>query len=184
MSFKIAAGSFSVVAILICTWMFFFNKPKETKLPETIYGFKMVTLKGEEVDFSQYKGKYLLIVNTASKCGYTPQYADLQKMHETYGHLVNVVGFPANNFLWQEPGSNENIAEFCQINYGVTFTMFEKLSVKGRDQHPLYQWLEKKTGKKPSWNFCKYLIDPNGNVIGFFPATVKPLERQITDLIK
>jgi glutathione peroxidase len=156
---------------------------KRTDIPASIYDFKMKSLSGKEVDFSQFLGKNLLIVNTASKCGYTYQYKDLQKLHEQYRDKVTVLGFPANNFLWQEPGSNSNIEEFCQINYGVSFQMFEKLSVKGMDQHPLYSWLQLKSGKKPSWNFCKYLIDKSGNVIGFFDAKVEPLDKQIVDKI-
>jgi glutathione peroxidase len=153
--------------------------PKDVK--GTIYDFKIKNLDGEEVDFKKFKGKYLLIVNTASKCGYTYQYQDLQRLHENYGDKVVVLGFPANNFLWQEPGSNSTIASFCKKNYGVTFTMFEKISVKGNDQHPLYNWLESKSGERPSWNFCKYLIDRSGNIIGFFPPGVKPMDKEITD---
>jgi len=149
----------------------------------TIYDFTMKSLDGRDIDFSQYKGKYMLIVNTASKCGYTPQYTDLEKLHDQFGDKVAVLGFPANNFLWQEPGSNEEIASFCQKNYGVSFQMFEKVSVKGKDQHPLYQWLEAKSGEKPSWNFCKYLIDKNGNVAGFYPSKVNPLDNAIIDKI-
>lgn len=149
----------------------------------TIYDFKIKSLDGKEIDFSIYKGKKMLIVNTASKCGYTYQYEDLQKLHEQYGDQVTVLGFPANNFLWQEPGSNNEIAEFCQINYGVTFQMFEKISVKGRDKHPLYQWLEAKTGEVPSWNFCKYLVNEDGTEVLFFKQTVKPLDSEIVSKI-
>lgn len=156
-------------------------KPKD--IPASVYDFKMKSLSGKEVDFSQFLGKNLLIVNTASKCGYTYQYEGLQKLHEQYGEKVTVLGFPANNFLWQEPASNEKIEEFCQVNYGVSFQMFEKISVKGSDQHPLYSWLEIKSGKKPSWNFCKYLIDKSGNVTGFFDSKVEPLDKQIVDKI-
>lgn len=152
-------------------------------IPASIYEFKLKLLSGEEVDFSQFHGKNLLIVNTASKCGYTYQYEGLQKLHEQYGDKVKVLGFPANNFLWQEPGSNKNIEEFCQVNYGVTFPMFEKLSVKGAHQHPLYAWLQRKSGRKPSWNFCKYLIDKSGNVTAFFGKSVEPLDKQILEKI-
>ncbi len=131
------------------------------------------------VDFSSYKGKTLLIVNTASKCGYTPQYADLQALNDKYKDKVVILGFPANNFGGQEPGSNGEIAEFCQKNYGVTFQMFEKISVKGDDQHPLYAWLKEKTGQEPTWNFCKYLVKPDGTV-KFFNSKVKPTDAQIT----
>ena len=115
---------------------------RKTQLEGSIYDFQMTSLEGEAIDFSRYKGKCLLIVNTASKCGYTPQYADLEKLHDDYGDKVVVLGFPANDFLWQEPGSNEEIATFCERNYGVSFQMFEKISVKGRNKHPLYKWLE------------------------------------------
>jgi glutathione peroxidase len=149
----------------------------------TIYDFKIAALDGTVIDFAQFKGKPLLIVNTASKCGFTPQYADLEKLHENYGGKVVVLGFPANNFLWQEPGSSEEIASFCQKNYGVTFQMFEKISVKGRDKHPLYKWLEAKTGETPSWNFCKYVVSADGNTVKFFSSKVTPLDKQIIDAL-
>src|SRR5689334_21026701 len=132
--------------------------------PSSIYDFKANTIDGKEIKFSKYKKKAILIVNTASKCGYTPQYAELQKFHEQYGNKVTILGFPANNFGGQEPGTNSEIASFCKENYGVTFQMFEKVSVKGDDQHPLYVWLKEKTGSEPTWNFCKYLIKPDGTI--------------------
>src|SRR5882672_6584556 len=107
--------------------------------PASLYDFKINSIEGKTVDFSQYKGKTLLIVNTASKCGYTPQYEELEKLHEQYGSKVTILGFPANNFGAQEPGTNLEIAEFCKANYGVTFQMFEKISVKGDDQAELYK---------------------------------------------
>lgn len=149
----------------------------------SIYDFKLKTLEGKEIDFSQFKGQKLLIVNTASKCGKTPQYAELEKLHELYGHKIKVLGFPANNFLWQEPGTNAEIAEFCERNYGVKFLMFEKLSVKGGDQHPLYQWLQAKTGEKPDWNFSKYLINEDGTQVMFFKSGVKPMDETILSKI-
>ena len=149
----------------------------------SIYEFKINGLDGKEIDFSQYKGKKLLIVNTASKCGKTPQYAGLEKLHEQYGNQVTLLGFPANNFLWQEPGTNAEIAEFCQRNYGVKFQMFEKVSVKGGDQHPLYQWLQAKTGDKPDWNFAKYLVSEDGTTVTFFKSSVQPLDKQLVKLI-
>jgi glutathione peroxidase len=148
--------------------------------PASIYDFKMNSIDGEPIDFAKYKGKTLLIVNVASKCGYTPQYADLEKLHENYGDKVVVLGFPANNFGSQEPGSNAEIAEFCQKNFGVKFQMFEKLSVKGDDQHALYKWLKEKTGSEPTWNFCKYLVKPDGTV-KFYASKVNPLDKQIID---
>jgi glutathione peroxidase len=145
----------------------------------SVFDFKMNSLEGKTIDLSQYKGKTLLIVNTASECGYTPQYADLQKLHETLGDKVTILGFPANNFGGQEPGSNAEIASFCKKNYGVTFQMFEKISVKGKDQHPLYAYLKDKTGQEPSWNFCKYLVKPDGS-IKFYKSSVKPMDKEIT----
>ena len=149
----------------------------------TIYDFKINSLEGSVIDFSQYKGKNLLIVNVASKCGFTPQYADLQKLNEQFGDKITILGFPANNFGGQEPGTSLQIAEFCEKNYGVTFQMFEKISVKGRDQHPLFRWLSTKTGKTPSWNFCKYFVDKSGNVVTFYPSQVKPMDENILNKI-
>lgn len=150
--------------------------------PSSIYDFKMNSLDGQLIDFTKYKGKNLLIVNVASKCGYTPQYAELQKLHEDFGDKVTLLGFPANNFGGQEPGTNDEIATFCKQNYGVSFQMFEKISVKGDDQHPLYGWLKEKSGKEPGWNFCKYLVKPDGTV-KFFASNVNPLDKQIIDEI-
>lgn len=148
-----------------------------------IYDFKMKALNGEEIDFERYRGKKLLLVNTASRCGYTPQYADLQKLHEQYGDKVVVLGFPSNSFLWQEPGGAEEISSFCQKNYGVSFQLFDKISVKGKNKHPLYRWLEGKTGRVPSWNFCKYLVDETGEQVTFFSSDVSPLDPEILQLI-
>jgi len=148
----------------------------------SIYDFKMNSIEGDQIDFAKYKGKTLLIVNVASKCGNTPQYTDLEKLHESYGDKVTILGFPANNFGAQEPGSNQEIASFCQKNYGVKFQMFEKISVKGDDQAPLYAYLKEKTGQEPTWNFCKYLVKPDGTV-KFFSSKVQPLDKQIVDEI-
>ncbi len=160
------------------------SKTKPENVSGSIYDFKMKSLEGKEIDFAQYKGKNLLIVNTASKCGYTYQYEDLEKLHELYGDKVTVLGFPANNFLWQEPGTSDEIATFCQRNYGVKFQMFDKISVKGNDKSPLYKWLEAKSGNSPSWNFCKYVIDKSGKVVGFFPPKVKPMDQEIVSLVE
>jgi len=153
--------------------------PSKESIRGSVYDFTINSLDGKPIDFLRYKGKNLLIVNTASKCGYTPQYETLQKLHQEYGDEVVVLGFPANNFLWQEPGTNAEIAGFCQKNYGVTFQMFEKISVKGKDQHPLYRWLSAKSGNKPTWNFCKYFINKNGEVSGFYGPKVSPLDDAI-----
>lgn len=163
--------------ILFILMMTLFTAPASS-----VYEFKMNSIDGQEIDFAQYKGKALLIVNVASKCGYTPQYADLEKLHEDFGSKVMVLGFPANNFGSQEPGSNGEIAEFCKKNYGVKFQMFEKISVKGADQHPLYQLLKEKTGQEPGWNFCKYLVKPDGTV-KFFSSKVNPLDSEIVNAL-
>lgn len=150
----------------------------------SIYDFKVKSLEGKEIDFAQYKGKKLLIVNTASKCGKTPQYAGLEKLHEEFHNKVSILGFPANNFLWQEPGSSEEIAAFCERNYGVQFQMFEKVSVKGNDQHPLYQWLQAKTGKVPDWNFAKFLVSEDGQTVTYLSSNVQPLDERIVKEIR
>ena len=144
------------------------------------YDFELKGIDGKQVDLNSYKGKKILIVNVASKCGYTPQYEDLQNLHEQFGNKVAVLGFPANNFGGQEPGTNQEIVEFCQANYGVSFQMFEKISVVGKDNHPLYKWLKEQSGEEPNWNFCKYLLDENGKVLAFYPSSVNPLDEQIT----
>ena len=152
---------------------------------ESIHQFVMTDLNGDSFDMSSLKGKKVMIVNTASKCGLTYQYEILEKMYNDHkSNNFVIVGFPANNFLWQEPGTNEEIAKFCLKNYGVTFPMMEKISVKGSDMHPLYKFLTKKTknGYKDSsvkWNFQKYLIDENGVLINFFNSNVSPTSDKI-----
>jgi glutathione peroxidase len=155
---------------------------------KNLYSFKMKDINGKEVDFAQYKGKKVLIVNVASQCGYTRQYKDLQELHTKYGDKVVVLGFPANNFGGQEPGTNKEIAAFCEKNYGVKFTIFEKISVKGPDAHPLYKWLSSKAengviDEAPSWNFCKYLIDENGIPMKFFKSGTNPMSNDIISLL-
>ena len=149
----------------------------------SVYDFTVTGIDGAPVDFERFRGRNILIVNTASKCGYTPQYETLEKLHQTYGERVVVLGFPANNFLWQEPGTNDEIAGFCRKNYGVTFQLFQKVSVKGKDAHPLYRWLAARSGKKPTWNFCKYLINKKGEVSGFFGPKVSPMDESILQAI-
>jgi glutathione peroxidase len=151
----------------------------------SIYDFKVSGLDGQSIDLSQYKGKKILIVNTASKCGYTPQYADLQKLYETYKGKLVVLGFPANNFKQQEPGTNSEIQEFCKKNYGVTFPMAEKVSVKGDDIHPLFKYLvdeAQKLGVEDpiKWNFTKFLVDENGKLVAVFPSKVNPTSEDVT----
>ncbi|MEM9982745.1 MAG: glutathione peroxidase [Bacteroidota bacterium] len=156
---------------------------------KSFYDFTLTAIDGEKIDFSQYKGKKVLLVNVASKCGYTPQYEDLQRLHKEHGKEVVVLGFPANNFGSQEPGSNGEIAEFCQKNYGVSFQMFEKISVKGSDMHPLYQWLSTKSengwnDQAPSWNFCKYLVNEEGELVKFYASGVNPMDEEVLNAIK
>lgn len=150
-----------------------------------IYDFKVPGLDGSTIDLSAYKGKKILIVNTASQCGYTPQYADLQALHEKYKDKLVVIGFPANNFGQQEPGSNADINSFCKKNYGVSFLMAEKVSVKGSDIHPLFAYLTaeaKKMGVEDPirWNFTKFLVDEKGKLVAVFPSKVKPMSEEIT----
>ncbi|MGA1976789.1 MAG: glutathione peroxidase [Bacteroidales bacterium] len=150
------------------------------------YDFKVKTLEGKEFDFSTLKGKKVMIVNTASKCGFTPQYKDLEELYEQYQGKFEIIGFPANNFANQEPGSDSEIREFCTKNYGVTFPMMEKISVKGDDMHPLYKWLtsKEKNGVMDSqvrWNFQKYLIDENGKLVDVVYSMEKPGSKKIID---
>lgn len=151
----------------------------------SIYDFKVAGLEGGQIDLSKYKGKKILIVNTASKCGYTPQYTELQQLYDKYKNNLVIVGFPANNFGGQEPGSNTEISEFCKRNYGVSFPMAEKVSVKGDDTHPLFVYLTaeaKKLGVDDpiKWNFTKFLIDEKGKLVAVFPSRVKPMSEEIT----
>jgi glutathione peroxidase len=145
----------------------------------SFYDFKVKTLEGKDFDFASLKGKKVMIVNTASKCGYTPQYEDLQVLHEQFGGKLAIIGFPANNFMNQEPGTAEEIRQFCTEKYEVTFQLMEKISVKGDDMHPLYQWLtsKDKNGVMDSavkWNFQKYLIDENGKLVDVLYSKEKP----------
>nr|WP_291964824.1 glutathione peroxidase [Maribacter sp.] len=157
---------------------------------DTIYDYQIQALNSEEViDFADYKGKKILIVNVASKCGFTGQYEGLQKLYEEYNEELVIVGFPCNQFLFQESGSESKISTFCQKNYGVTFPMTTKIKVKGKGQHPIYKWLtsEELNGKgdyKVSWNFNKFLIDENGKLIEYFGSKVKPQDEELVSLIE
>ncbi len=156
------------------------NAPAPAK---TLYDFTVKTLDGKPVSLSGFKGKKVVIMNVASKCGFTPQYADWEKFYKEHGDKIVVLGFPANNFKSQEPGSSEEIAEFCKKNYGVTFPMFEKVSVLGDDQSPLYKWLTTKdmngwNDKVPTWNFCKYVVNEKGELTHFFASKVKPEDEE------
>lgn len=166
--------------ILITLMITTLNALGQKAADTTIYQFKVATLEGEEFDFSILEGKKIMIVNTASKCGLTPQYKKLQALYEKYGKEdFVIVGFPANNFLFQEPGADEEIAVFCDKNYGVTFPMMSKISVKGKNMHPVYQFLtdESKNGvcsSSVSWNFQKYLINPDGRLAKVISPRTQP----------
>lgn len=181
---------FLLATILTIFWAGTTNKTKtiNSLVKGSIYDFKLKTIDGEEITLAKFKGKKMLLINVASECGYTPQYKNLQALHEQFGSKVVLIGFPANNFGKQEPGTNTEIKSFCTKNYGVTFQMMDKISVTGSDAHPLYKWLSNKTENgvcenAPNWNFCKYLIDEKGNIIKFFPSKVDPLSSEITSLL-
>lgn len=156
--------------------------------PSAVYDFKPVSIEGKTIDLSVFKGKKILIVNTASKCGKTPQYEDLQKLYEANNDKLVIIGFPANNFGKQEPGQNAEISEFCKKNYGVTFPMMSKVSVTGEDIDPLFKWLTSQPNPDFTgdiqWNFEKFLIDENGKLIHRYRSGVKPLDISITEKIK
>ncbi|MEZ4948502.1 MAG: glutathione peroxidase [Saprospiraceae bacterium] len=167
--------------ILILLSMMVSNEPNTG-----IHQFKIQALNSDEViDFSDFEGKKILIVNVASKCGFTYQYEDLEKLYQEYKDKLVVIGFPCNQFLGQEPGSEEKIESFCSSTYGVTFPMTTKINVKGKEQHPIYKWLTSKdlNGKdnyKISWNFNKFLLDEEGQLIEYYGSKVKPMDEAIT----
>lgn len=178
-----------LLSILLLFKFFFFAPTPKADVPKSIYDFKVPGLTGGTIDFSEYKGKKILIVNTASECGYTPQYEDLEKLYEKYKGKLVIVGFPANNFGKQEPGSNEEIAGFCKKNYGVTFPMAAKISTKGDDMAPIYHWLTEKEhngfeSSNVKWNFQKYLIDEKGNLVGIYYSRVKPMSSELIEAIE
>lgn len=179
--------SFSVV--LLCRFLLFFHPAMTTDIPASIYDFKVNALDGSTINFADYKGKKILIVNTASECGNTPQYADLEAMYEKYKGKLVIVGFPANDFGAQEPGSNKEIAAFCKKNYSVTFPMASKITVKGEGKAPIYVWLtdKKYNGLKDSevkWNFQKYLINEQGQLVAVFAPGMKPTAAEIVSAIE
>lgn len=179
---------------MVFSLLFMFNflfspAPKNNDVPKTIYDFKVESLEGGTIDFSKFKGKKILIVNTASKCGFTPQYEGLENLYVANKGKLVIVGFPANNFMFQEPGNNEKIAEFCKKNYGVSFPMAAKISVKGRDQAPIYQWLTSKEyngfeDTNVKWNFQKYLINEEGKLVAVFYSSTKPESEEILNALK
>lgn len=153
-----------------------------------IYNIEMNSLQNKPINLSDFKGKYILFVNVASKCGFTPQYKDLEKLHQQYKDKLVVIGVPCNQFGKQEPGNSNQIQEFCEVNYGVSFLITEKIEVKGDNQHPLYTWLTNKSmnNKKSSsvkWNFQKYLVSPQGELIDYYFSITKPTSRKITKFL-
>jgi glutathione peroxidase len=154
-------------------------KKISNNMQTSFYSFNLRSLDGQAVSMEQFRGKKIIILNVASKCGYTPQYADWQAFYEANKEEVVVLGFPCNQFFGQEPGSAADIADFCQKNYGVTFPMLEKVNVKGDDKAPIYRWLTDPAengwnSEEPSWNFCKYVVNEKGELTHFFASKVKP----------
>jgi glutathione peroxidase len=178
-----------VLAIVLTLPVTIFAQTEEKIMEQQpkLYSFSMKTIDGKDKPLSEYKGKVLLIVNVASKCGNTPQYKGLESIYEKYKDRGFVIlGFPANNFLWQEPGTNDEIKKFCTLNYNVTFDMFSKISVKGSDQDSLYQYLTKESPVPGAvtWNFQKYLVDRKGNVVEKFTPKTGPEEKEVIDKIE
>jgi glutathione peroxidase len=158
--------------------------------PQSLYELSVALNNGDSVSLSKYKGKKILFVNTASDCGYTDQYDELQKLYEEYNDKLVVIGFPANDFKEQEKGTDEEIEKFCRLNYGVTFPLAKKSTViAGSDQNPVFQWLTDKnkngwTNKKPSWNFSKYLVNEKGVLVNYFDPSISPTGKDVTEAIK
>lgn len=175
-----------IFIFLLLVGLFLQSFAQQTKEDKTItiYDFKVEGLEGDEINFSDFKGKKILIVNTASECGFTPQYEDLETLYEQYQDRLVIVGFPSNDFGGQEPGTSKAISMFCKQNYGVSFPMAAKVSVKGQSIAPIFKFLTKKdlNGVKETnilWNFTKFLIDENGKLIDSFPSKVKPTSEEI-----
>ncbi len=165
------------------------SQPKEQTAVEkkSIYDFTMKSIEGKDISLADYKGEVLLVVNVASLCGYTPQYKDLEEVFEKYkGKGFRILAFPANNFGEQEPGSDKEIKTFCESKYNVTFDLFSKISVKGDDQHPLYRYLTKDSPfpGDVKWNFQKYLVDKQGNIVAMFPSRVKPSDKAFIEKLE
>jgi len=183
----------TTIIILIMLTSLFSNKGQQNtgkivEPAEDFYALSFKTIRGETFSFEQLRGKKVLLVNTASKCGFTPQFKELEALHKEYAPNLVILGFPSNDFMKQDPGTNEEILEFCEINYGVTFQMMEKSSVKGKDQNPVFRWLSDKSKNgwntsAPGWNFSKYLVDEKGRLIGFWPSKVKPNDPQILEML-
>ena len=181
--------NFAIIASLLSLFIFSTVNAQETDMSQSIHQFEMQNIQGEMVSLEAYKDQVVLVVNVASKCGLTPQYKDLQEVYDQYKDQgLVILGFPANNFMGQEPGTDEEIASFCEVNYGVSFPMFSKISVKGKDIHPLYDFLtdEEQNGVhdgKIKWNFQKFLVGKDGKVVkSFAPTTSVKDEKVITQI--
>jgi glutathione peroxidase len=165
------------------------ERPIGAQNMKSLYDYSFTAIDGKTISLSEFRGKKMLLVNVASKCGFTSQYEDLQKLHEKYKDNLVLIGFPANNFKNQEPGTNEEIVNFCKVNYGVTFLMSEKISVIGDDQHPIYKWLTDKSlngwnDLPPKWNFYKYLINEKSELVKVIPSQTNPMSDEIISLLK
>lgn len=163
---------------------------QEKKPVQDIYALSFQANNKDTISMEQFRGKKILIVNTASNCGYTGQFAELETLHQQYKDQLQIIGFPANDFKEQEKGNDEEIARFCKVNFGVSFLLASKTSViRGQEQHPLYKWLSQASlngwnNQEPVWNFCKYLVDENGTLLGFFSQKISPLDEQIRTRIE
>lgn len=184
----------AMISIVSVNFIFAQSQSENDKMSSTaqmipnqvrFHDYRVKTITGEDFNLVELKGKRVLVVNTASECGSTPQYAQLQELYETYGgDRFTIIGFPSNDFGGQEPGSNSEIATFCQKNYGVTFPMMQKISITGENPHPLYLWLTQKSRNGVSdaevkWNFNKFLVDENGNWIAYYSSKTEPLDDEI-----
>jgi len=178
-----------IIGIIGLVTVAFTPRVKNPVPPKTsLYDIQINSIDNEPIDLSEFEGKKILIVNVASKCGFTPQYAELQKLHETYSDQLVIIGVPCNQFMNQEPGSAEEIANFCQKNYGVSFLITEKVDVKGKNMHPVYQWLTDKkfngnVDSNVKWNFQKYLISASGELLEIFSSKTKPMAPEIIEAI-
>lgn len=183
-----AFKTFPVPAVVAMMTVFSpFHEGGQAAEPADIYAFSAESIDGKTVDLSQYKGKVVMIVNTASKCGFTPQYASLQSLFEKYKDRgFAVLGFPSNDFAWQEPGSNEEIKEFCDLRFKVKFDLFSKVKVKGKEAHPLFRYLTEAPGFAGdiSWNFNKFLVGPDGRISARYGSRVDPLDAEVTARIE
>jgi len=186
---KILLAATAMLSLVIASAIYNKKAPMNTSANTSIHAFSITGIDGKKINFSAYKGKKILIVNTASMCGYTPQYEGLEALYKKYSNKLVVVGFPSDNFGGQEYGSDTETAAFCKKNYGVTFPLTTRVNVKGDNATPIYKFLSSKSQNgvldaSISWNFCKFLVDENGKVIAFFPSKVKPDSDEIVKYLK